>query len=78
MKKNKKAKKFRKKNEIAESILTELADALDKARANKLNIKLRHGIVVSRYGYVLPTKRKWVVRMLMDPGCIISDDDDDD
>jgi hypothetical protein len=76
-KKNKKAKKFRKKNEIAEHLLTELADTLDKCRANLIPIKLRHGIVVSKYGYVLPTKRKWVVRMLLDPGSIIDDDDDD-
>jgi hypothetical protein len=73
----KKAKKFRKQNERAEFLLEKLAEVLDECRANKLNIKLRHGIVVSKYGYVLPTKRKWVVRMLVDPGYFVDDDDDD-
>jgi hypothetical protein len=57
-------KKFRKKNEQAELLLINLAQVLDECNRNKLDIKLRHGIVVSKYGYVLPFKRRWVVRML--------------
>lgn len=75
-KKGKLAKRFRKRNERAEFLLEKLAETLDECRANKINIKLRHGIVVSKYGYVLPTKRKWVVRMLIDTGS--SDDEYDD
>jgi hypothetical protein len=69
-------KRFRKQNERAEFLLEKLAETLDECRANKLNIKLRHGIVVSKYGYVLPTKRKWVVRMLIDTG--LPDDEYED
>jgi ribosome recycling factor len=76
VKKAKRAKKFRKSNERAEFLLEKLAETLDECRANKLNIKLRHGIVVSKYGYVLPTKRKWVVRMLIDTG--LPDDEYED
>jgi hypothetical protein len=33
---------------------------------------------MSKYGYVLPLKRRWVVRMMTDnPNFINSDDDDD-
>lgn len=77
-KKAKMAKKFRKKNERAEFLLQKLAETLDECHVNKLNIKLRHGIVCSKYGYVLPAKRKWVVRMLVDPGFPFDDDFDDD
>jgi hypothetical protein len=71
------AKRFRKKTERAEFLLEKLAETLDECYANKLNIKLRHGIVCSKYGYVLPTKRKWVVRMLVDTGFVFDDDDED-
>jgi hypothetical protein len=75
---SKKSKKFRKKTEQAELILTELAVVLDKARVFKLNIKLRHGIVMSSYGYVFPSEPKWSVRMLVDPGFPFDDNFDDD
>lgn len=78
MSKKKLGKKFRKKNERAEFILQKLAGVLDEAEVSLLNIKLRHGIVVSKYGYVLPAKHTWVVRMLVDPGFPFDDDFDDD
>jgi hypothetical protein len=71
-------KKFRKKNESAELLLINLAQILDECNRNKLDIKLRHGIVVSKYGYVLPFKRRWVVRMLVDNPLIVDAFDDDD
>lgn len=71
-------KKFRKKNEQAELLLVNLAQVLDECRRNKVDIKLRHGIVVSKYGYVLPFKRRWVVRMLVEHPLSPYDDDDDD
>lgn len=76
MKKSKKAKRFRKKNEQAEFLLTKLADVLDECR--KLDIKLRHGVVCSKFGYVLPFKRRWVVRMLVEHPLAVDYDDDDD
>lgn len=78
MKKKFQKKKFRKKNERAEILLLNLAEALDECTRNKLDIKLRHGIVVSKYGYVLPFKRRWVVRMLVEHPLTVDYDDDDD
>lgn len=70
-----KGKRFRKENEKAELILTNLAQILDECQRHKLNIKLRHGIVMSKYGYVLPLKRGWVVRMLIDNPHAVDDDE---
>ena len=64
MKKN--SKKFRKKIKTAEICLKNLARALDECEKNQLNCKMTHGIVVSKYGYVMPRKRGWVVRMLVE------------
>lgn len=75
MKKNR--KKFRKKTKTAEICLTNLAKALDECHKNKIQIKLRHGIIMSDYGYVLPFKRHWMVRMLIDSGHKFDDDDED-
>lgn len=61
----------------AELRLTNLAKALDECEKDLVTIKLRHGIVMSKYGYVLPFKHRWVVRMLMD-GPYSDDSDDDD
>ena len=44
----------------------------------KLDIKLRHGVVCSKFGYVLPFKRRWVVRMLVEHPLAVDYDDDDD
>jgi hypothetical protein len=78
MKKKYKTKKFRKKNEQAELLLMNLGQILDECHRNKLDIKLRHGIVVSKYGYVLPFKHRWVVRMLVEHPLSVDDYDDDD
>ena len=63
MKKKKKPKKFRKKQERAELLLTNLAQVLDACDEAKLEIKLHHGVVFSKYGYVLPFKSGWAARM---------------
>ena len=70
-------KKTRKKIEKAELLLLKVAKSLDECGKHKVNIKLKHGIVVSDYGYVLPFKRKWVVRMLVDLGYKFDDDGED-
>lgn len=75
MKKKHEAKKFRKRSEKAERILTQLAVVLDKAQSDKVSIELTSGVVCSKYGYVLPVDRKWVVRMMIDLGY---DGDDED
>lgn len=69
-------KKFRKKMKKAEILLTELAEVLDKCEREMISIKLRHGAVCSKYGYVLPFRHRWVVRMLIDSG--YQDDDEED
>lgn len=61
----KRPKKFRKKVKTAEICLTKLAKALDECDQNKVQIKLTHGIIVSAYGYVLPLRKGWEVRMLL-------------
>jgi hypothetical protein len=78
MSKKKRGKKFRKRNEKAELLLAKLARVLDECDSSLLNIKLRHGIVMSSYGYVFPSEPKWSVRMLVDPGFPFNDNFDDD
>jgi hypothetical protein len=73
----KRSKKFRKKTKTAEICLKNVAKALDECGKHNVKIKLRHGIVVSDYGYVLPFKRRWMVRMLVDLGYKFDDDDED-
>ena len=75
MSKKKLRKKFRKRSERAEFLLMKLADVLDECQSNKVSIEMKAGVVCSKYGYVLPVGRKWVVRMMIDLGY---DDDDDD
>lgn len=72
----KRSKKFRRKQKTAEICLAKVAKALDECTKHNVKIKLRHGIVVSDYGYVLPFKRRWVVRMLIDLGYRFDDDED--
>ena len=72
-----KSKKFRKKVHTAEICLSKLAEALDNCDKHNVSIKLRHGVVCSEYGYVLPFKRHWVVRMLTDLGYKFDDDGED-
>jgi hypothetical protein len=71
------SKKQRKKIEKAEILLRKLAKTLDECDKQKVNIKLKQGIVYSKYGYVLPHKDRWVVRMLIQahPDDDKSDDD---
>lgn len=64
MKKKKRPKKFRKKEERARMLLTNLAQVLDACDKAELEIKVQHGIIVSMYGYVLPLKSGWTPRML--------------
>lgn len=59
-------KQIRKRRERAERALIELALALDKC--DSLGVKLEHGIAVSRYGYVIPFKKGWGVRMMAESG----------
>lgn len=73
----KKNRKFRKKSKTAEICLVKVAKALDECTKHNVQIKLKHGIVVSPYGYVLPHKRGWAVRMLVDLGCKFDDDGED-
>lgn len=71
-------KKFRKKAKIAEICLTNLAKALDECGKHNVQIKLRYGVVCSDYGYVLPRKHRWVIRMLIDSGHRFDDDGGED
>jgi len=73
----KRPKKFRKKVKTAEVCLLKLAKALDECNKHNVQIKLKHGVVCSDYGYVLPFKRHWVVRMLVDLGYKFDDDGED-
>jgi hypothetical protein len=63
VKKRKRPKKFRKKQERAKILLTNLAQVLDACDQAELEIKLHHGIVFSKYGYVLPFRHGWSARM---------------
>lgn len=70
-------KKIRKRAKTAEICLLKVAKALDECSKHNVQIKLKHGVVCSDYGYVLPFKRRWVVRMLIDLGHKFDDDDED-
>jgi predicted acetyltransferase len=72
----KKGKKFRKKSRTAEIYLKKLAKVLDDLDKHDVDFKMTHGIVVSKYGYVMPRKRGWVVRMLDDRYQLSGDDED--
>jgi len=45
-------------------LLHDLASALNACEKANLHVKLRHGIVFSDAGYVLPVKDRWVSRTL--------------
>lgn len=70
----KQLKRFRRESEKAELLLKKVARELDKC--SSLEIKMNHGIIMSKYGYVIPHKRRWVVRMLIDTGRLFDDDED--
>jgi hypothetical protein len=46
----------------AERLLGAVADALTACEAAGIGVKLKHGIVTSREGYVLPVGDAWVAR----------------
>jgi hypothetical protein len=53
--------KGRKKHAL---LLHDLACALNACEKAHMNVKLRHGIIFSDAGYVLPVKDRWVARTL--------------
>jgi hypothetical protein len=55
------SRKKRKKNAL---LLHDLASALNACEKNNIHVKLRHGIIFSDAGYVLPVKDRWVARTL--------------
>ena len=59
-----KPKRGRKRKPDPAALLASLASALDRCDRAGLDVKLRHGIVITEAGYVLPVKGKWVARML--------------
>lgn len=63
VKKQKLPKRFRKEREQAEQLLLNLAQVLNACDKANFDIKLEHGIVLSEYGYVMPIRRGWTVRM---------------
>lgn len=58
-------------------LLKELADALNACDEAGLKVRLRHGVIMSRGGYVLPTDKEWVARSLVYMGFDPPEDDDD-
>jgi hypothetical protein len=47
------------------ALLTAVADALTACEAAGLSVKLKHGVVVTSGGYVLPAEGEWVARTLI-------------
>jgi len=61
------------------ALLQGLADALNRCAEAGLRVKLKHGAVYSRAGYVLPVDdERWVARTLLYTELTPSDDPDDD
>jgi hypothetical protein len=58
------------------TLLENLAELLCACEKAQMNIKLRHGIIYSKIGYVLPTDAGWVARTLL--YAPFSDDEDED
>jgi hypothetical protein len=67
-------KKLRKQYSRAEISLKSLAKALDACEKQNIHVKLRQGIVISKFGYILPLRKGWTVRMLI-PGLNTDDPD---
>lgn len=60
-------------------MLQAVADALNECAAFGLRVKLKHGAVYTRGGYVLPLDDgSWVARTLLYTELTPSDDDDDE
>lgn len=49
----------------AKELLIDLAAALNACETAGIKVKLRHGVVMTHYGYVLPTDSEWVARTLV-------------
>ena len=59
-----KPKRKRKKPPDPAGLLASLAAALNRCDKAGLDVKLKHGIVITQHGYVLPIKDKWAARPL--------------
>jgi hypothetical protein len=59
-----KRKRSRKREPDPAALLSSLASALDRCDRAGLDVRLKHGIVITEAGYVLPVKGKWAARML--------------
>lgn len=59
-----KRKRSRKREPDPAALLAALASALDRCDRAGLGVELRHGIVITGAGYVLPVGGRWAVRML--------------
>jgi hypothetical protein len=63
----------------AQALLGAVAGALTACEAAGIAVKLKHGIVTSREGYVLPVGERWVARTLAyTPFTPPGDDDTED
>lgn len=62
---NKRPKQVRKRHKQAEILLKNLEKALNACEKQKVHVKLQQGIIMTTYGYVLPFKKGWEVRMLL-------------
>lgn len=67
----------KKKYEDYPRLLMQLADAMNACEKAGLKIRLRHGAVMTKGGYVLPTEKEWVARSSVYMGFDPPDDDDD-
>ena len=54
----------RKRQPDPAALLDSLASALNRCERAGLNVKLRHGVVFTDAGFVLPVRDKWAARML--------------
>jgi hypothetical protein len=48
----------------ASGLLAAVADALTACERDGLKVRLKHGAVLTRAGYVLPAEGEWVARTL--------------
>ena len=55
----------RKKQAAASALLAEVAAALTACEQAGIHVKMRHGAVLTDYGYVLPAETEWVARTLV-------------
>lgn len=63
----------------AATLLQELADVLNECASAGLRVKLKHGVVYTREGYVLPIDdERWVARTLLYTELTPPDDDNED